>query len=225
MTMRYTALALVLFCVAPCANAGVTSFLAREAAYQGISHYARGYEHGNYHHGADNDVSPTAGVGVPRAAQIAVDSPVIVAFSPDGDCTQVIVNAINAARTQILVQAYSFTSKPILAALAQARARGVGVTIILDKSNERSRYSGATYEANHGIPVYIDDTVRIAHNKVMIFDQQAVLTGSFNFSAAAQKDNAENILLLEDVPQLAAAYTRDFMWRLRKSHLYTRSAR
>lgn len=149
----------------------------------------------------------------PKAREIEIRSRVIVAFSPNGQATSVIVDAIRHAKNQILVQAYSFTSKPILSALAEAKDRGVDVEVIADKSNDRGRYSGATYMKNHGVPVWIDDSVHIAHNKIMIFDGKSVLTGSFNFSAAAQKDNAENILLVENSPELAASYIGDWKWR------------
>ncbi|MDE2089942.1 MAG: phospholipase D family protein [Gammaproteobacteria bacterium] len=162
------------------------------------------------------------GEHAPAAQTIRVDSNVIVAFSPHGDATRVIVNAIDHARRQILVQAYGFSSRPILQALALAHRRGVEVRVILDKSNQTERYSGATYMMNNGIPVYIDGRVRIAHNKVMIFDGVAVLTGSFNFTRAAQDENAENILLVEDSPELARAYIRDWKWRLSQSHPYGR---
>lgn len=173
------------------------------------------------HHGHYRAVQSSTGDQVaPRAQEVLVSSPVIVAFSPNGDCTQVIVDAIRRARKQILVQAYSFTSKPILAALAQAHDRGIDVEVIVDRSGEGGGYSGATYMANHGVPVWVDNSVHIAHNKVMVFDSHAVLTGSFNFSAAAQKDNAENILLLEDVPQLATAYIQNWLWRQSLSPRY-----
>ena len=108
----------------------------------------------------------------PRAREIEIRSRVIVAFSPNGQATDVIVDAIHHARREILVQAYSFTSKPILAALAEANGRGVDVRVIADKTNDKGKYSGATYMRNHGVPVWIDDSVHIAHNKVMIFDRR-----------------------------------------------------
>ena len=55
-------------------------------------------------------------------------------FSPNGGCTQACVNAISAATQSILVQAYSFTSKPIAQALVSGHTRGVDVQVILDKS-------------------------------------------------------------------------------------------
>jgi phosphatidylserine/phosphatidylglycerophosphate/cardiolipin synthase-like enzyme len=135
-------------------------------------------------------------------------------FSPNGGCTQAVVDALNAAKKTILVQAYSFTSVPIAKALVDAKHRGVDVRVILDKSQRTERYSGATYLVNEGIPTFIDASHKIAHNKVMVIDDQEVITGSFNFTKAAESGNAENVLLILHAPELAARYTANW-----KEHL------
>ena len=66
-------------------------------------------------------------------------------FTPGEDCTSLIVQQINNAKSSVLVQAYSFTSEPIISALGQAKQRGLDVRAILDKSNEQERYSAATF--------------------------------------------------------------------------------
>jgi phosphatidylserine/phosphatidylglycerophosphate/cardiolipin synthase-like enzyme len=43
------------------------------------------------------------------------------------------------------------------------------------------------------VPTMIDAQHAISHNKVMIIDGETVLTGSFNFTKAAQEKNAENV--------------------------------
>jgi phosphatidylserine/phosphatidylglycerophosphate/cardiolipin synthase-like enzyme len=150
---------------------------------------------------------------------VAEQAPPQVCFTPGGKCTDLVVSEIADARHSILVQAYSFTSVPILSALKAAHARGVNVEVIVDKSSARqsksgSRYSAATYLTNAGIPVWVDTKVAIAHNKVMVIDVTMVITGSFNFTAAAQKSNAENLLVLDD-PALAAKYTAN--WERRRA--------
>ncbi len=153
------------------------------------------------------------------APALAESAEPVVRFTPGQDCTGLIVQQIQAARYSILVQAYSFTSVPILSALKAAHARGVDVEVIVDKSSARqsksgSRYSAATYLSNAGIPVWIDSKVAIAHNKVMVIDGQRVITGSFNFTAAAQSKNAENLLVIEDFA-LAAEYKAN--WERRRA--------
>jgi phosphatidylserine/phosphatidylglycerophosphate/cardiolipin synthase-like enzyme len=143
-----------------------------------------------------------------------------VYFSPNGGCTDAILSQINQAKTEILIQAYSFTSKPIARALIQAKKRGVKIIAVLDKSNRTRKYSAATFLKNMEIPVFIDDKHAIAHNKIMIIDNRVVITGSFNFSMAAETKNAENLLILDDLPDLTRAYRANFQHHLSHSVPY-----
>ena len=142
-----------------------------------------------------------------------------VCFTPGENCTALIVSTLQTAKDRILVQAYSFTSAPIAKALQAARDRGVDVRVILDKSQRSERYSSARFLVNAGIPVWIDDKVAIAHNKVMVIDSATVITGSFNFTKAAQEKNAENLLVLHD-PELATMYAANWQDRREKSVRY-----
>jgi len=144
-----------------------------------------------------------------------------VYFSPEGGCTDAILHQINQAKTEILLQAYSFTSKPIAQALIRAKERGVTIIAVLDKSNWTQRYSAATFLKNMDIPVFIDEQHAIAHNKIMIIDNRVVITGSFNFTAAAETKNAENLLVLEDLPDLTRAYRENFQKHMRHALPYT----
>ena len=143
-----------------------------------------------------------------------------VYFSPNGGCTDAILSQLSQAKTEILLQAYSFTSKPIAQALIQAQKRGVRITAVLDKSNQRTKYSAATFLKNVGIPVFIDDKHAIAHNKIMIIDNRVVITGSFNFTMAAENKNAENLVILDDLPDLTRSYQENFQKHLRHSVPY-----
>jgi phosphatidylserine/phosphatidylglycerophosphate/cardiolipin synthase-like enzyme len=116
-------------------------------------------------------------VGVGHAAD-ETSARVAVYFSPHGGATEAVVHAVNAAKTQVLVQAYSFTSAPIAKALVEAHTRGVTVLAVLDKSHETEKYSAATFVVNAGIQALIDDKHAIAHNKVMVIESATVITGS-----------------------------------------------
>ena len=59
----------------------------------------------------------------------------------------------------------------------------------------------------------IDFQPAIAHNKVMVIDRRNVITGSFNFTTAAQKRNAENVLIVLDDPAIAEAYAANWQRR------------
>ena len=140
-----------------------------------------------------------------------------VYFSPRGGAQSVIIREVDGARVSIRVQAYSFTSAPIIAALVRAHARGVEVFVLLDKSQLRGKNSGADDTAGAGIPTGIDPKHPIAHSKIIVVDGETVLTGSFNFSKAAEEKNAENLLVLRD-PSLAARYIVN--WNAHAAHSY-----
>ncbi len=84
---------------------------------------------------------------VSAAGLAAEQAPLQVCFTPGGDCTDLVVGEIATARHQILVQAYSFTSVPILSALRAAHARGVEVEVIVDKTSAGVSKSGSHYSA------------------------------------------------------------------------------
>jgi len=136
-------------------------------------------------------------------------------FTPGEDCTASVAEQVANAKKEILVQAYSFTSAPIAKALADAHKRGADVRIILDKSNRSQKYSSYTFFKNAGVPVYIDAKHAIAHNKIMIIDRETVITGSFNFTMAAQEKNAENLLVIKS-PELSAQYIDN--WNEHRRH-------
>lgn len=138
-----------------------------------------------------------------------------VFFSPGGGCTETVVREISRAKRGIVVQAYSFTSAPIADALVEASRRQVAVTVLLDKSQRTERYSLANYLRKSGVRTRIDSKHTIAHNKVIVIDGETVLTGSFNFTAAAEKSNAENLLVIHD-PEVARQY--EVNWKSHHDH-------
>ncbi len=141
-------------------------------------------------------------------------------FSPSGGCTEAIVAELQCAQRSVLVQAYSFTSAPIAKALVEARDRGVEIVVILDKSQRTERYSSADFVLHAGIRTYIDDKHAIAHNKIMLIDGRTIITGSFNFTKAAETSNAENLLVIRDKQTLYAAYEDNFRRHLAHSVPY-----
>lgn len=154
----------------------------------------------------------------PAARALEVDishAPAEVYFSPNSGSTAAIVREIERARVEILVQAYSFTSAPIAKALLKAHKRGVKVQAILDKSQKSQKYSSASFLIHSGIPTFIDERHAIAHNKIILIDGTVVITGSFNFTKAAEERNAENLLIIRS-KGLAKPYLEN--WRHHREH-------
>ena len=143
-------------------------------------------------------------------------APGVACFTPGDDCAGMIASDIDRAQSQILVQAYSFTNRRIGDALVQAKRRGVDVQVIVDHSELAGRGdTQAAFLAANGIEVTVDGPPDgIAHNKVIVIDQREVITGSFNFTEAAQRRNAENALFIMS-PILSAIYAEN--WRRRRT--------
>src|SRR5262245_9892316 len=195
-------------------NAGFPVGSYPGAAYAVGNYPASGYGAAGYQ--VPYQYNYAAGYGSPASGT----GDIAVYFSPAGGCTEAVVNEIRQAPQQILVQAYSFTSVPIANALVEAHNRGVSIYIVLDKSQKTEQYSGADFVAHAGIPTLIDAAHAIAHNKVMLIDQQTIITGSFNFTTSAEKSNAENLLIIRGRPDLYQAYENNFRHHYEHSQPY-----
>jgi phosphatidylserine/phosphatidylglycerophosphate/cardiolipin synthase-like enzyme len=132
-----------------------------------------------------------------------------IAFSPKGAATELVVHAIESAHATVRVAAYSFTSQPIAQALLEDHKRGIDVRVVVDKSNATARYTAATFLANQDVPVRVDYRYAIMHDKFIVVDGETVEEGSFNYTAAAESKNAENLLVLHD-PAVAQRYGQEW---------------
>jgi phosphatidylserine/phosphatidylglycerophosphate/cardiolipin synthase-like enzyme len=141
-----------------------------------------------------------------------------VYFSPRGGCTEALVGLISHARRRIDVQAYSFTSPTIAEALIAASGRGVAVRIVLDGGQLASSRSLGPLCRRAGIPVVYDTSHAIAHNKVVLIDGRTVVGGSFNFTQAAERRNAENMTVIRHRPT-CRAFRRNFESHLAHSRM------
>ncbi|MEF2228830.1 MAG: phospholipase D-like domain-containing protein [Candidatus Cardinium sp.] len=117
-------------------------------------------------------------------------------FTPQDPCMDLIVAKVLSAKTSIFVQAYVITSKQITDALIAAHQNKVAVQLLIDKDAPTTKGSKVNELLRYGIPIIIDKTVGYAHNKVMIIDDEYVITGSFNWTHGAQTRNAENLVMI-----------------------------
>lgn len=150
-----------------------------------------------------------------------------IAFTPGDEADRLIIDAIQKARRQVLVQSFSFTHRKIAQALIRAKRRGVDVQLIADKQQTWGLSGDRIADmAAAGIQVLLDGEHESAHNKVMVIDQglpDAVLvTGSMNFTYAAQYRNAENLLLFRGNPALVDAYFTNWKRHLAHAEPYLR---
>jgi len=139
-----------------------------------------------------------------------------VFFSPNGGCQQAVIAELNKAHKSIDVAMYALTSREIARVLVEAKQRHVKVKISLDIAQVKDPYSKCKYLISKGINVKFHMGPGLLHDKYAVIDNQVVVTGSFNWTATAEKKNAENLLILKDT-DLAWKYTKNF------KHLWSQS--
>jgi len=144
------------------------------------------------------------------------------AFTPGDNASALIVRAIDGARSQVLVQAFSFTHVEIAGALIRGIRRGLDVQVIADAGQiDLIAHNVIPQLIEAGVPVFTDVEHSAAHNKVMVIDAGAkipvLITGSFNFTHAAQFRNAENLLVFRGNHELTRAYLDNWMRHLKHS--------
>ena len=137
--------------------------------------------------------STTTNLGLPSAALVEY------CFSPGGNCASRVVYWIGRANSSIHILIYTFTLDTISNALIQAKQNkpNLDIRIVWDASS--SNETGSEYQKllNAGFQIHIDHRSGLLHDKVAIIDSHIILTGSFNWSNAANETNRENLLVLD----------------------------
>ncbi len=148
-----------------------------------------------------------------------------VGFSPEGTAQELVINIIGSAKENIRMMAYSFTAPDIMKALIAAKRRGVDVKIVIDENGNTGRASRAAMNlvTSAGIPLRVNGNYKIQHDKVIIVDGRHVETGSFNYTASAEKYNSENAIVMWDAPELAAQYQKHWQSRWDQGRDFTPS--
>jgi len=146
---------------------------------------------------------------VPACAENAVY------FSPKGNCEGRIVERMDAAEKTIDAAVYSINNDKIVAALERAKARGVRIRILTDKTQAAGRSSKVPYLHDAGFNIRVHSRFRIEHNKFAIYDGARASTGSFNWTNPAEQKNSENCIFFEledgSVEDYAARF--EYLWK------------
>lgn len=138
--------------------------------------------------------------------------------APQDDITMYVVDFISKNQRRVWVAAYVLTHPDIARAIAQAKARGLDVRVVLDAKEAGKGDSGATYLRNSGVPIWLHGSRAIMHHTFIVGDDERVGFGSASFTKAAMngrkgdplKSNAENFNLFVGVPALNKQYAAEF---------------
>jgi phosphatidylserine/phosphatidylglycerophosphate/cardiolipin synthase-like enzyme len=130
-------------------------------------------------------------------------------FNPGCDCAHRIARLFAGAKRQADVCVFTITDDRIANAILDAHRRGVAVRILSD--DEKSGDLGSDIErlAAAGIAVHLDRSPFHMHHKFAIFDNELLLTGSYNWTRGAARDNLENFVLTGE-RRLIEAFANEF---------------
>jgi phosphatidylserine/phosphatidylglycerophosphate/cardiolipin synthase-like enzyme len=117
-------------------------------------------------------------------------------FTPPAGGASGLIKQIDGAKKSIKVMAYGFTATNLAEALVRAKRRGVDVGLIQDEKSAQNNRETLPILLAAGIEVRSDGKHAIQHNKVMLIDDDIVITGSYNFTKSAESRNAENIMIV-----------------------------
>jgi phosphatidylserine/phosphatidylglycerophosphate/cardiolipin synthase-like enzyme len=133
----------------------------------------------------------------------------VVCFSRAERCDDLLTGLIKGSKDRIYVAIYSFTSDRLAEALIEARRRGVDVRVVMER--REANVTGSEYPRllGAGVDVRLDANPGLMHHKFMVIDGEIVVTGSYNWSAAAEERNDENLVVIRD-RGVAGAYEREF---------------
>jgi phosphatidylserine/phosphatidylglycerophosphate/cardiolipin synthase-like enzyme len=130
-------------------------------------------------------------------------------FSRVERCDVLLISLINRANRSVYVAVYSFTRDSLATALISAKERGVEVRVVIER--ERAYEQGSEYPRlkSAGVDVRLDGNPNSMHHKFMVIDGYIVVTGSYNWSSAAEDRNDENIVVILD-RDVAQRFVQEF---------------
>ena len=150
---------------------------------------------------------------------IAACSQTEVKFTPSVECEQGIIKLIDTADNSIDVAVYSITNDNLVKALQRAQNRGVKLRILTDRLQAAGKYSKVPEMYKSGLNVKVNTINKIEHNKFAVFDGEKVVTGSYNWTTSATRNNSENCLFILQKNDSVADYQNRFneLWQKNSS--------
>lgn len=130
-------------------------------------------------------------------------------FSPDDRFAYRMVDLLDGVQNSARFMAYSFTADDYSEILIEKKAAGGTVEGIMESRNTKANGSDHAAMVEGGINMLPDKEKGLMHHKVFILDDETVVIGSYNFTAAAEKKNDENILIFKD-PAIADIFNMEF---------------
>lgn len=136
-------------------------------------------------------------------------TPVQILFASENPVIDAIINEVNTADSHVRFMAFSFTQDDLGQALLRRANQGITVEGIFEVRGSETEFSELRSLFCAGLDVRQDGNRYTFHHKVVIIDNDTVVTGSFNFSDNAVSSNDENLIIVKDT-DFAAQYIAEY---------------
>lgn len=147
----------------------------------------------------------------PSLAQAKVEA----FFTPSLDCENKIIELIDTSE-KIDIVVYAINNKQIVEALKRAKDRDAEIKILTDRLQASNKSSAVHELKRYGLNIKVHSKHKIEHNKFAVFDNNQVITGSYNWTNPASEKNSENCIIISDEEENSAQYQSRFnyLWNI-----------
>lgn len=148
-----------------------------------------------------------AKVGALQPSMTVQGTAIEMYFAPIDDVMSKVIAEVQKSRRSIRFMIFTFTYPELTAAMIERFQKGVTVEGVIEN---RGASQGALPELFCAkIPVKREAGGGTMHHKVLIIDNQTVITGSFNFTKSATTQNDENLIIIRN-PRVVSLYLKEF---------------
>jgi mitochondrial cardiolipin hydrolase len=136
-------------------------------------------------------------------------------FFPSDHALDRLVEILDNTRRTMDICVFTVTHDRLSRAVELAHRRGVKVRLLTDDDKAMDRGSDVIDLNQAGIPVRTDHSSAHMHHKFALLDNRTLVTGSFNWTRSAERENQENLLLTDD-PFVISQYAEEFdrLWAM-----------
>ncbi|MBN2115626.1 MAG: hypothetical protein JW730_03600 [Anaerolineales bacterium] len=139
----------------------------------------------------------------------------VIFTSEDPALEQAIIPMVNSAATSIRFLAFSFTDYPLAEAMIKRSQAGIGVAGVFETVGSETDAAELDTLFCAQVPVRQDGNPSFMHHKFIVVDERYVITGSMNYSTNAEKNNDENVIIIDNA-EMARLYLQEFerVWNM-----------
>ena len=116
---------------------------------------------------------------------------------------------VGGAKKTLDICVFTITDDRITRAILNAHGRGRRIRVIADDDKATDLGSDIDQLAAAGIAVRVDRSPAHMHHKFALADGATLLTGSYNWTRSAARDNEDNFLITSD-RRFVTAFARQF---------------